>query len=193
MSFLALIAAPALAAATPVAIPAQPELRRQIAAADADFFKLFFEGACEEPRFRGMIADDVEFYHDKGGYNVKRAEDFAALVIPGGYSPDHLRMDKAALRARNLLPPGAQFTAIGTGRWSFPMVAQSVLAGGHVRVGLEDAVFLDRGVLAPSNAAMVEKARRIVEALGARVASPARAREILGLPNARATAASAAA
>lgn len=83
--------------------------------------------------------------------------------------------------ARNLLPPGAEFTVIGTGRWCFPMVAQSVLAGGHARVGLEDAVFLDRGVLAPSNAAMVEKARRIVEALGARVAAPARARAILGL------------
>jgi uncharacterized protein (DUF849 family) len=60
-------------------------------------------------------------------------------------------------------------------------VALSYLAGGHVRVGLEDGVYLARGVLAPSNAALVEKARRIVEDLGGQVASPAEAREILGL------------
>jgi uncharacterized protein (DUF849 family) len=111
------------------------------------------------------------------------------LGVRYGFQPS----PETVLYARDLLPPDARFTVIGTGRWSFPMVAQSVLAGGHVRVGLEDAVFLDRDVLAPSNAAMVEKARRIVEALGARVASPARAREILGLAPARPAAANAAA
>ena len=99
------------------------------------------------------------------------------LGVKYGFQPS----PETVLYARDLLPPGAEFTVIGTGRWCFPMVAQSVLAGGHVRVGLEDAVFLDRGVLAPSNAAMVERARRIVEDLGARVATPARARDILGL------------
>lgn len=110
------------------------------------------------------------------------------LGVKYGFQPS----PETVLYARDLLPPNARFTVIGTGRWSFPMVAQSVLAGGHVRVGLEDAVLLDRGVLAPSNAAMVEKARRIVEALGARVATPARAREILGLAPARPAAANAA-
>ena len=71
--------------------------------------------------------------------------------------------------------------AIGIGRSSFPMVAQSVLAGGHARTGLEDAVFLDRGVLAESNAAMVAKARRIVEDLGSQIMSAEEAREMLGL------------
>jgi uncharacterized protein (DUF849 family) len=99
------------------------------------------------------------------------------LGVKYGFQPS----PETVLYARDLLPPDARFTVIGTGRWCFPMVAQSVLAGGHVRVGLEDAVFLDRGVLAPSNAAMVERARRIVEDLGARVATPARARDILGL------------
>jgi len=88
---------------------------------------------------------------------------------------------ETVLYARSLVPAGAQFTAIGIGRSAFPMVAQSVLAGGHARVGLEDAVYLERGVLARSNAALVGKARRIVEDLGARPAPPARAREILGL------------
>jgi uncharacterized protein (DUF849 family) len=89
---------------------------------------------------------------------------------------------ETVIYARNLLPQDAQFTAVGIGKWSFPSVAQSYLAGGHVRVGLEDAVYLSRGQLAPSNAAMVEKARRMVEDLGAQIATPREAREIIGLP-----------
>jgi uncharacterized protein (DUF849 family) len=88
---------------------------------------------------------------------------------------------ETVLYARNLLPTNAQFTAIGIGRASFPSVALSYLAGGHVRVGLEDAVYLERGVLAPSNAALVEKARRIVEDLGGQIATPTEARAILSL------------
>ena len=72
-------------------------------------------------------------------------------------------------------------TAIGIGRHAFTTVAQSYLAGGHVRVGLEDATTLSRGVLAPSNAAMVQKAGRIVEDLGGEIVSPAEARTMLGL------------
>lgn len=89
---------------------------------------------------------------------------------------------ETVLYARGLIPADAQFTAFGIGRSAFPMVAQSFLAGGHVRVGMEDAVYLDRGLLAPSNAAMVEKARRIVEDLGGQIATPREAREIIGLP-----------
>lgn len=88
------------------------------------------------------------------------------------------------LYARNLLPPDAEFTAIGIGRWSLPMVAMSVLAGGHARVGLEDAVQIERGVLAPSNAALVTKARGIIESLGVSLASTASARAMLQLPSA---------
>jgi len=84
--------------------------------------------------------------------------------------------------ARNLIPDDAEFTAIGIGRTVFSMVAQSYLAGGHVRVGLEDGVYLDRGVLAQSNAVMVEKARRIVEDLGGQIATAREARDMIGLP-----------
>lgn len=83
--------------------------------------------------------------------------------------------------ARNLLPAGSEFTAIGLGRNAFPAVAASYLAGGHVRVGLEDAPYLARDVLAPSNAAMVVKARRIVEDLGGRIMPADAARQLLGL------------
>jgi uncharacterized protein (DUF849 family) len=90
---------------------------------------------------------------------------------------------ETVLYARALLPASAQFTAIGIGKAAFTAVAQSYLAGGHVRVGLEDSVYLSRGKLAPSNAAMVEKARRLVEDLGAQIATPREAREIIGLPS----------
>jgi uncharacterized protein (DUF849 family) len=61
------------------------------------------------------------------------------------------------------------------------MVAQSVIAGGHVRVGLEDNLYMAKGELAPSNAALVERAGRIIEELGAEVATPDEARGIFGV------------
>ena len=82
---------------------------------------------------------------------------------------------------KSLLPPEAVWAAFGIGRTEFPMVAQSFLLGGHVRVGLEDNIYLEKGVLAPGNAALVERAARIVRDLGGRIATPAEAREILGL------------
>lgn len=78
--------------------------------------------------------------------------------------------------ARTLLPAGAQWSAFGIGRHAFPAVAQAYLMGGNVRIGLEDTIYLDRGVLARSNADLVRKARRIVEDLGGRMATPAEAR-----------------
>lgn len=90
---------------------------------------------------------------------------------------------ETVLYARGLLPHDAEFTAIGIGKAAFTAVAQSYLAGGHVRVGLEDSVYLTRGQLATSNAAMVEKARRIVEDLGGQIANVNDARRIVGLPS----------
>jgi len=78
------------------------------------------------------------------------------------------------------LPPGAVWAGFGIGRMEFPMVAQAVLLGGHARVGLEDNLYVERGVHA-SNASLTEKAVRLIEMLGAKVASPDEAREILGL------------
>ncbi|QOZ30804.1 3-keto-5-aminohexanoate cleavage protein [Bradyrhizobium sp. CCBAU 53421] len=90
---------------------------------------------------------------------------------------------ETVLYARNLLPHDAEFTAIGIGKAAFTTVAQSYLAGGHVRVGLEDAVYLSRGQFATSNAEMVVKARRIVEDLGGEIATIEEARRIVGLPH----------
>ena len=78
------------------------------------------------------------------------------------------------------LPAGCVWSAFGIGATQMPMVAQSVLLGGHVRVGLEDNLFLDRGVPA-TNAQLVERAVEIVERLGARVSTVAEARRTLNL------------
>src|SRR4051812_24565154 len=73
---------------------------------------------------------------------------------------------------RTLLPPSSPWFAFGISLHQFPMAAQAVLLGGHPRVGLEDNLYLEKGKLAPSNAALVEKAAKIVEILGDSVASP---------------------
>ncbi|MFB8343848.1 3-keto-5-aminohexanoate cleavage protein [Brucella cytisi] len=78
------------------------------------------------------------------------------------------------------LPPTAQFASFGIGRLQMPMVAQSVMLGGHVRVGLEDNLYLKKGVYA-SNAQLVERARTIIESMGASIVSPGQAREMLKL------------
>jgi len=82
---------------------------------------------------------------------------------------------------RSLLPEGSRWAAFGIGRHAFPMLAQSFLLGGHVRAGLEDNIYLEKGVLAPDNAALVAKGARIVRELGGRLATAGEAREMLGL------------
>ena len=84
----------------------------------------------------------------------------------------------------DMLPAEAQFTAFAISRDQMPFAAQSVLLGGHVRVGLEDNLYLSRGVFA-SNAQLVERARNIVELMGARVLGPDEARAKFGLAQRR--------
>ena len=86
---------------------------------------------------------------------------------------------------RSLLPADANWAAFGTGRFEYPMLMQAWLLGGHVRVGLEDNVYLSKGVLAPDNAALVSKAVRLLKDMDAEIATPAQAREMLGLRQAR--------
>jgi uncharacterized protein (DUF849 family) len=78
------------------------------------------------------------------------------------------------------LPEGANWAGFGLGVDEMPMVAQAALLGGHVRVGLEDNLYLQKGQLA-SNPQLVERARSIVEKMGATIQSPSEARETLNL------------
>ena len=82
---------------------------------------------------------------------------------------------------RNQLPPGAVWAGFGISRLQFPMVAQAVILGGHVRVGLEDNLYISQGNLSPGNAPLVERAVQIIENLGERRATMAEARQLLGI------------
>ena len=78
----------------------------------------------------------------------------------------------------NTLPADTVWTSFAISRMQMPWVAQSILLGGNVRIGLEDNLYLSRGVYA-SNAQLVTKARTIIEAMGARILTPAQTREKL--------------
>ena len=98
---------------------------------------------------------------------------------------------EAMLLMRGMLPQDAVWSAFGISRAEFHMAAQAVILGGHVRVGLEDNLYLAKGELAPGNAALVRRAVEIVGSLGERPASCAEARAILGLRPQSASSASA--
>ncbi len=98
------------------------------------------------------------------------------LGIPWGAEADTETM----LAMRNQLPANAIWAAFGIGRTQMPMVAQAALLGGHVRVGLEDNLYLEKGVLA-RNGELVEKAAGLIEWLGSRVMTPAETRAHLAL------------
>ena len=98
------------------------------------------------------------------------------MGVPWG-APDDLNTLMAMV---NNVPDDWTFSAFALGRHQMPFVAASVLAGGNVRVGLEDNLFLDKGVLA-TNAQLVDRAVGIIERLGASVIGPSAVREKLGL------------
>jgi uncharacterized protein (DUF849 family) len=79
------------------------------------------------------------------------------------------------------LPKECEWAGFGAGRYAFPMLAQAFILGGHCRIGMEDTVHLAKGVPAPSNAALVAKAVRIITELGGKIATVSEARSLLGL------------
>ncbi|WP_041078308.1 3-keto-5-aminohexanoate cleavage enzyme [Thermotoga caldifontis] len=118
----------------------------------------------------------------------------AMVLVKKGLVQGHLHFDFVmgvpggiAANARNLvtmvdsLPPGATWSVAGIGRHEFPMAAMAIVMGGHVRVGLEDNIYIEKGVLAKSNAELVEKVVRLAKELGRPIATAKEAREILQL------------
>lgn len=99
------------------------------------------------------------------------------LGVMGGANADAHSMS-ALVR---LLPEDAAWAIFGIGRHQFPVATQAMLMGGHVRLGLEDNLYLEDGVLAPSNAALVERMVAIMGLLGRRPATTDEARATLGL------------
>ena len=80
------------------------------------------------------------------------------------------------------LPPGCTWTGCAIGKDEFKIAAASIAMGGHVRVGFEDNLYIEKGVLAKSNGELVEKVVRIAKELGREIATPDEAREILSIP-----------
>jgi uncharacterized protein (DUF849 family) len=131
------------------------------------------------PEIELFDTGDIMLLHDLVADGTLDPAPLCSLVmgIKYGFAPTIEMM----LLARSLLPQGSPWTGFGTGRHAYPLLAQAVLAGGNVRVGLEDAVYIAKGELAPSNAALVEKAKRIAEDLGVEIMDAGETRARLGL------------
>jgi 3-keto-5-aminohexanoate cleavage enzyme len=97
------------------------------------------------------------------------------LGVPGGMSGDPRNL----MHLISLLAPGTHWGVAGVGRFQLPLAVQALVLGGHVRVGFEDNIFYSKGVLASSNAQLVERVVRIAKEIGREVATPAIARKIL--------------
>lgn len=105
--------------------------------------------------------------------------------IMGGIGPDLENLMFMKQTADRLFGADSyQWSVLAAGRHQMPFLTQAALMGGHVRVGLEDSLFIERGQLAVSNAQQVEKITRILKEMGREIATPGEARQILGLKGA---------
>ena len=101
--------------------------------------------------------------------------------VLGGIGPEMDNVMFMKQTADRLFGNDFIWSVLAAGRHQIPFVTQAAMLGGNVRVGLEDSIYLSKGVLAKSNAEQVLKIRKILEELGLQIASPKETREILGL------------
>lgn len=138
-----------------------------------------FEFECYDLSHLHMLAH----FRDRGLVKAPIFIQFVMGVLGGvAAEPEHLAHMKAT--ADRLFGADYLFSVLAAGRMQIPMAAICAGMGGHVRVGLEDNLFIARGQLARSNAEQVEKVRTIVEGMGREVATPAEARAMMGLKGA---------
>lgn len=123
----------------------------------------------------GMIAT-TKYYMQKGYIKTPAHYQFV-LGCPGGLDAT---VDNLVF-LRGLLPENSTWSATGIGKGHIPILLATLAMGGHIRVGLEDNVYYEQGVLAKSNAQLVERAATIIRDVGLEVATPDEARQILGL------------
>ena len=88
---------------------------------------------------------------------------------------------KSLLHLFEIIPQGSTWSVIGIGQGQLPMAMMGMVMGGHIRVGLEDNIYYSKGVLAKSNAELVERVVRIAKEFGREIARPQEARKILNL------------
>jgi len=132
-----------------------------------------------KPELEVFDSGDIQLSHELVKDGTLREPTLFQIVtgVKYGFAPGPETM----LYAKSLLPANAEWAAFGASRFAFPMLAQAFLLGGHCRIGMEDAVFVERGVKCNGNKDLVEKGVRIIRELGGQVASVADARGILGL------------
>jgi len=112
---------------------------------------------------KGLLAEPLHF-------------DFV-MGVPGGIPGTF----KNLLHLTESIPAGSTWTVAGMGRFELPLGTAAIIMGGHVRVGFEDNIYYEKGVLAKSNAQLVERIVRVAEIHSRAVATPDEARKILGL------------
>lgn len=132
-----------------------------------------------QPEYEVFDTGDIHLVNDMRAQGKLPFEPLFQIVLGVKYGA--AATPETLMYMKSILPKDAVWAAFGLGRMAFPVVAQSYLLGGHVRVGLEDVVQIEKGVLAPDNAALVLKAARIVRDLGGTIATPADARRILNM------------
>lgn len=153
--------------------------------------RLWAEKAAQQLRQNG-IKPEIEIYNNSHMDDLQYLIDKGALTKPHwiGFVLGMHRVNDGAVRYSpkvlmdyvQSLPPDSLFTTLGIGEDEFPATTQSILLGGHVRVGFEDNLNIKRGVLAKSNAELVAKIVRIGRELGREPATPGEARAVLGIP-----------
>jgi len=131
------------------------------------------------PELELFDSGDIALATDLLADGSLRTPTLASLVlgVKYGFPADGETM----MFAKSRLPPGMAWTGFGVGRRAFPMLAQSFVLGGHVRIGMEDTVYAERGKKASGNGELVDKARWLVTRLGGELASPDDPRKLLGL------------
>jgi len=132
-----------------------------------------------KPEFEVFDSGDIQLARELMEEGTLREPALFQIVtgVQYGFAPGSETM----IYAKSLLPAGCEWAAFGASRWAFPMLAQSFLLGGHCRIGMEDAVYLEKGVKCKGNKELVEKAVSIIHSLGGSIASVDQAREILQL------------
>jgi uncharacterized protein (DUF849 family) len=132
-----------------------------------------------QPELELFDTGDIHLARDLLDAGALRLPAMASLVL--GVKYGFPATGEVMAFARSLLPAQTQWTGFGIGKSAFPMLAQALILGGHVRIGMEDTVYISKGQRTAGNGELVEKARWVVETLGGTLASADEARECLGL------------
>ena len=131
--------------------------------------------------FNPVCIEDAEALISKG--LVKKPYWFGMVMGMRRINRGYMRYTpKLLMGLVDALPPDSMFNVLGVGSDELPATTQSILLGGHVRVGFEDNIYYSKGQLAESNAQLVARSVRIARELGCEIVSPAEAREMLGIP-----------